>query len=239
MANEHRFTVGAYIWDAEVPEAILDIPDFLGLGAYTITAEAETAKNSSIYFIWEHDLPNYPFIKAAINIVEHNGTGELDAFGVEYTINDGQIELNHYDLIFFWPLINIDAIQFDAGFLVRAIDGVTGGSDISANTGTNFNIAPILIPLDTVIPLLYTHTIIPFGNHFSSGVELLWGEWDDQKALDISLYGAYTLDMGLGFNAGYRLLNTDVETNVEGFEEIAAFTRLDFKGFYAGMFYHF
>ncbi len=221
LAAEHKLTVGSYVWDTEVTEAFLTIPDL----RLILSADGAQAYNNSFFLVWKHNHQHYPNLKFSINIIEHSGTGTFE-FGQSLSNFSGKLDMSNYDLTAFWTVIQTPKIILDIGITARLLDGIVDNQFLP-------------LPLDTVLPLLYTHTLLPFGNNYSVGLELMGGEWDDQKAVDMSLYGAYTLDIGLGFNAGYRLLNTDVETYVKGQEEIDAFTGLDFKGFYAGMFYHF
>ena len=227
QAEPLGLTVGAYIWNAEVTEGFMNISDYPVPGdTYNILLDARDANNDVIYIDWRHDFTRLPNLKASINNIYHTGTGVIDISGTLYPI-EGVADMTHYDLIVYWPVLNSD-LSLDLGLTVRLLDGLTGDK-----------VFGIEIPLSMTMPLLYSRVnyALPLG--FDIGMDLMLGSYDGDTATDANFYASYISHFGLGINAGYRILETDIETTVKGFPQAKVDASMDFKGAYMGLFYSF
>lgn len=229
-------TVGGYVWNAEVTEGKLSAPTFNNGAGYDISIDAKNANNGVFYIQWQHELAYIPNLKASINNIQHAGIGRLKSGTVDVSITDGEVDMSHYDFIASWPIID-SAVRWEAGVMVRVLDGITGGQNLVSDDGASTQY-PVYIPLSTTMPLFYTSASLQLPLGFKTGVEIMGGDYDKQQVVDGNIYASYTSPFGLGFNAGYRILLTDIETQEET-QGDDVFASMDFKGAYAGLYFNF
>ena len=215
--NASSLSIGSYMWQTSVSEGKLDAPDFTSQGSnnaidqtkgYRIDVKADDATNSVIYIDWQHDIAYFPNLKASINNIEHSGEAPFVIEEYSGVINDGKIDLPHYDLIAYWPILD-SVVNIDLGVTIRTLDGEIGGHEISFNGSDNVNY-PIIIPISTTIPLLYSRAELDLPLGFNTGFEFMWGDNGDEKGLDI-INGCFEI-----WKIGYVMLPVDIDNTISG-----------------------
>lgn len=221
-------TIGAYNWKTEVTAGRLYAPR---LGEYDLNLdnfELKKEKNLTFYAILEHTTPYVPNVKFSHTQLEHSGPGFLNYSGNTYAIDNGIVNLDQTDLTAYYQVLD-NVLQLDIGITIRNFDGF-----FSIDSGAG----PAQTTLATTLPLLYgkAEFALPLG--FGIGLEANVGTSGDETGVDTNFYAHYISPFGLGINAGYRILNTELESVVKG-TDIAVFAEMDFKGSYIGLSYTF
>lgn len=221
--------VGYAAWNTKLTGNIrkgsdsFDFEDELGYGSHHTNG-----------FLWayvDHPVPLIPNLKIQATNFSDSGTGSIQTSKTfnGKTLNAGSlsssINFDQIDVIPYWRILD-NWVNLDLGLNLKIIDG-----DISMTDNTS-TIAST--DLTTILPMLYVKARfdMPFtglsvetdvsyislaGNHFS----------------DVKAGVVYESSLGLGATAGYRLQNITLD-DIDN-----TYGKMDIKGIYAGLFFHF
>lgn len=195
--------------------------------------------NSNIYVAFEHPVPLIPNLKVQRTIMDTNGETTLNSqysFGDEiYAQNTDlltDVQLNTTDFILYYELFDNDLISFDLGVNVKQIDGellVTEKDDASNSSRESFS-GPV--------PMVYSRLAlgVPFSG-FGAFVEGSMLSLDDHTLTDYQAALTYSLMENLALDVTFQLGYRAVELELDDLDGI--YSKLEFKGVYAGLEVHF
>jgi outer membrane protein len=167
----------------------------------------------------EHPIPVVPNLKVGYTPLSHEGSGtpgrsfiwDSESFSSTDDINT-KFDLNMYDIALYYEIIDILWMNFDLGLNIKYIDGsveVDGEKE-------NFELP---------IPMLYAKARFDIPTtDVSLQVEGNYIAYDDNALLDLELGVRYTLALGLGFEAGYKTI--ELEIDEDDFEMDTTFSGL-------------
>jgi len=187
-------------------------------------------KEGYFYAIVEHPVPLVPNVKVMRTGLTSNGSGTISSDftygGQTYNQNasiTSELVLDHTDVTLYWQLLD-NVVSFDVGLVAKMVDAETtltsGGS-----TATN--------SFDGIVPMGY----LAVGASPWPGVELrLEGSAlsiGDNSLTDYTAKVSYTTDYLLGFEAGYRSLELELD------DLDAVYSNMKFDGPFLGLYMHF
>jgi len=179
---------------------------------------------------FEHPVPLIPNLKFGYTTLSHDGSsnvndftwGEIDSF--TGTI-DTTASLDMMDVTLYYELLDNWA-EVDAGITMRYIDGEMGVYAAMVNDVASFS---------TWVPLLYGKARFNMPvTDLSFQLEANAISYSDITSYDYELSARYTVMMGLGLEAGYKVFHLESDDLVEGF-----YTDMDFSGPYAAVIWDF
>lgn len=222
------FYLGAAVWQASVSgeaqdgATLIDIEDDLGLDDDT---------SNFFYARLEHFLPILPHVA-----VQHTDIGfdasnllvtEIDFEGETFTVGEtvnSSADLTHTDLTVYWELFDFIA-ELDLGISARFFDG-----EIQLQSDS---IGSVQEDLDDPIPMLYARVAVNLPlTGLSASVTGQGIGFEGDVIYDANARINYESFFGLGIEAGYRVLDFDVDDA----DILADFT---IDGAYVGLSYHF
>jgi outer membrane protein len=175
---------------------------------------------------FELPLPFVPNVKLAYSNFSQSGEGTVTSFSWGGIIDldgivDTSLDLQMYDLTAYYELLD-NVVEIDAGLTLRYLNG-----DMSVTPTADFN-SPGLLPdfsvsapqstdIDMWIPLLYGKARFNVPNtDISLQFEANGITYQDTTFYDYELSARYTFSMGLGLEAGYKLMHIDSEDLADG-----------------------
>lgn len=230
-ADTLGFEVGATSWNSFAEGSIAAADTSI----YNLQMEETDLQTATIiYGELEHPIPALPNIRLSYNDISHTGEGSWDHELVsEELAITSLIELNHYDVTAYYEVLD-NWINLDLGLTARIYDGT-----LTVNL-VDYNVSPSA-DLSTTLGLLFARARIdlPFTG-LSIGGLINAGDTGDDSGTDIDLFVRYESPIGLGLCTGYRMLETDIEseTRIAGTKH-PVFAQLDVKGPYLSAFFHF
>jgi outer membrane protein len=138
---------------------------------------------------------------------------------------DNSLSLNMTDVTLYYEFLDNWA-EVDAGLTLRYISG---------DMGVRSSIGNDVVDFSSWVPMLYGKArfnmpITDLSFQLEANAISYW----DITAYDYELSARYTLMMGLGLEAGYKVLHLDSDELVDGFH-----TDIDFSGPYAAVIWDF
>lgn len=219
---------GAAAWqtsfsgDAQDGDTLIDVENDLG---------SDDDTSSFYYVAFEHPVPVLPNVRLQHSDVSISATSELtraiDFDGVSYSVGetvDSFADLTHTDATVYWELVDLVA-EVDLGITGRMYDGFLEiNSETSGVAREKF---------DAPVPMLYAKVgfKIPLTG-LTASLSANGIDYSDYQLLDATARLNYEAKFGFGVEAGYRLMELDVDD-----DDIQA--NLSTDGFYAGLSYHF
>ena len=230
VADVVGFEVGAGIWnhqpsgDIAIGENSADLED-----DFDLSAKSELVIWASL----EHPVPLIPNVKVKKTTVTSDGSGNIQGDivldGVSFSADedvDSELDLSQLDMSLYYEILD-NWVNLDVGLTIRK---VTGNLFVETTDGSS----SVDQSFDVVLPMLYgaARFDLPFSG-FRVGVEANVISFDGNKFTDLSLFGAYESEMGLGAQLGYRIENI----TLEDVDDVDADITLD--GVTASVYYHF
>jgi len=221
--------VGYAVWNSSLTGDIkkgtgsLDFEKDLGYGTSDVNG-----------FMWayiDHPVPLVPNLKIQkTNFYDtSNGTINTDVTfaGQNFTVSDSvssSITFNQLDLIPYWRILD-NWINLDLGFNFKSIDGNIQIDTTTKHANEDFSV---------VLPMLYgkARADLPFSG-LSIEADMSYVSYDGNKFSDIKAGVVYETTYGVGAILGYRQQNITLDDIDD------TYGKLDIKGPYAGLFYHF
>ena len=219
---------GAAVWltsfsgEAQDGNALIDVREDLG----------SDGESENVFYVGiEHPVPFVPNIRLQHTDLSMSATTELNTtidfdgttFNVGETLNS-DADFTHTDATFYWEVVDFIA-EVDVGITGRFFSGFLQlDSDLTGVAREDF---------DDPIPMLYTKIgfnvpLTGFSAHvIANGIDIA-----DVQLFDVTARVNYEAVLGIGVEAGYRIMELDVED-----DDILA--NLSTDGFYAGLSYRF
>ncbi len=178
----------------------------------------------------EHPLPFIPNIKIGYALLSQEGSNMVELFSWGDIIDfsgkiDNKLSLDSADLTLYYELLD-NWIEVDTGLTFRYMTG-----DISVNTETEHD----TVDFSTLIPMLYGKARFNFPvTDISLQLEANAITYAGLTSYDYELSARYTLAIGLGIEAGYKVFHLDADDLVDGFK-----ADMDFSGPYAAAIWDF
>ena len=219
------FQAGAGSWTHDPSGYISTDLDGVGVNA-NLKSDMNLAEKSEgySYFAIEHPvpiIPNFKYVSTKLVATGTNGSASFTFDGTAYagTVNS-TFDLTQTDYIFYYEILDNDAVSFDVGLTAKKIDGKA-----IVNSDTT--------PFSVTIPMLYAAAEIGLPAGFALVGEISTLSIDDNEITDLTAKVTYTTDFNLGIEVGTRSQTytlTDADT-------INA--NIDFSGVFAGVFFKF
>jgi len=189
-------------------------------------------RNRIYYLAIEHGVPVLPNLRLQhfglqvggqnqlSRAVEFNGQG----FAADEQV-DTQVDLSQSDAVFYYQLLD-SAISLDLGFAVSRVQGQVAVSSLASSS---------VADIEEYVPMLYSRVRInlPLGGLWL-GAEGQGASYENSHLLEYNAQLGWESGFGLGLEAGYRA----IEMELEAFDAVEQ-ARLDIKGPYAAINYHF
>ncbi|CAA0078413.1 Uncharacterised protein [BD1-7 clade bacterium] len=226
-----EFEVGGYAWQNELTGEISGAGLSINLGNNGIDVGSNT--NGNAYVSFRHPVPIVPNVRISHTFLENSGSGTAN-FGnnVIFNAKDSIIDISHTDVTLFWTPIDIAFFTWDLGASARIFDG-------NIRFRGTFTSAPDT-PVDQSSALNPTYALLynNFGFDLPLGlgvqVELTGGSNGKETAIDTTAKLEYESFFGLGAALGYRYLDIDLESKLNGEKLIY---KLDAHGPFLSLFY--
>lgn len=196
----------------------------------------------SVWIAIEHPVPLLPNVKLRYNQMDTDGSADVVDFSFGGRTFNGastvDAELDHFDGIFYYEILDNDLVAIDLGVNVKYGDfkvditgevSESGGGTATVTTREDYK---------GVIPMLYgaAEVGIPTTG-LSVYAEANWVGFDDYNAYDVQAGAQYlfidNLAVEMGLQVGYRKIMIDVE------DLSNLYIDADFDGAYAGLMVHF
>ncbi len=178
----------------------------------------------------EHPFPLLPNVKLGYTTLSHGGSSSVEDFtwGDIGNINghiNSSMSLDMTDVTLYYEVFD-NWVEVDAGITLRYFSGDMGVSAAGAYDSADFSIWA---------PLLYgkARFNVP-ATDLSFQLEANAISYWDMTAYDYELSARYTLVMGIGLEAGYKVFHLDSDDLVDGFH-----ADIDFSGPYAAAIWDF
>lgn len=226
-ADTVGFEVGAAYWGAKTSGDFsykgdtIDLEKDLGYGD----------KNTN--FIWasfEHPVPIIPNLKIQhTSFDESQSTNTNKVFdGKTYSgVVNSNLKLNQTDFILYYELLD-NWVNLDFGINGKYIDGSVSASDNSGTTSASTK------DLSYVIPIVYAKAKfdLPLSG-LSVETDVSYITYADSDFYDVKGGILYETSFGLGGTVGYRAEKIKLDDVSDAYSDI------EIKGAYAGLYYHF
>jgi len=221
--------VGYAVWNSSLTGDIkkgtgsLDFEKDLGYGSSEING-----------FMWayiDHPVPLLPNLKIQKTNFSDTSNGTINTgvtFGGQtFSISDSvssSITLNQLDVIPYWRILD-NWINLDLGFNFKSIDGNIQVDTTGKHANEDFSV---------ILPMLYgkARVDLPFSG-LSVEADMSYVGYDGNKFSDIKAGVVYETTFGLGATLGYRQQNVTLDDIDD------TYGKLNVKGPYAGLFFHF
>ncbi len=221
--------VGAGTWEQESSGEVIsalsnvDVEDDLAIGDDNSTV---------LYVAVEHGIPFLPNVRAQHFGIDVDGSSVLSrtiefngqVFSVAEAV-DTVVDLTQTDAVFYYEALD-NVVSLDLGLSVSLIEGSFSVRSLTEATEAEF---------EEVIPMLYARARadLPFTGLWV-GAEAQGISYDDSSLLEYNAQVGWESDFGLGFEAGYRA----VELEIEAFDDVDN-ADIEIRGPYAAINYHF
>ena len=221
------FEAGAAVWGAKTSGTFeykgdsIDLAKDLGYG------------DLNTNFIWasfEHSLPFIPNIKIQHTKIE-DSSSKTSSITFDNIIYSGTIssslQLNQTDFILYYGLLD-NWVNLDFGINGKYIDGSVSASDNSGTTSASTK------DLSYVIPMVYAKAKfdLPLSG-LSVETDVSYITYADSDFYDVKGGILYETSFGLGGTVGYRAEKIKLDDVSDAYSDI------EIKGAYAGLYYHF
>lgn len=221
--------VGYAAWNTKLTGDIrkgndsFDFENELGYGSHEING-----------FLWayiDHPLPLIPNLKIQKTNFSDSGTGSIQTSKTfsGKTLSAGNlsssIDFDQIDVIPYYRILD-NWVNLDLGLNFKIIDGDISMTD-NANTSatTDFTV---------VLPMLYAKARFDMPlTGLSVETDASYISYDGNSFTDVKAGVVYESSIGLGATAGYRLQNITLDDIDD------TYGKMDIKGIYAGLFFHF
>ncbi len=226
-ADTLGFEAGAAVWGAKTSGTFeykgdsIDLAKDLGYG------------DLNTNFIWasfEHPLPFIPNIKIQHTKIE-DSSSKTSSITFDNIIYSGTIssslQLNQTDFILYYGLLD-NWVNLDFGINGKYIDGSVSASDNSGTTSASTK------DLSYVIPMVYAKAKfdLPLSG-LSVETDVSYITYADSDFYDVKGGILYETSFGLGGTVGYRAEKIKLDDVSDAYSDI------EIKGAYAGLYYHF
>lgn len=168
----------------------------------------------------EHPFPFLPNVKLSYNPLSHNDTTIVSNFSWGDIGNyDGRIEsslsMDYADATFYYELLD-NWVEIDTGLTFRYLNGTMSVASTHRQDSVSYS---------TFFPLLYgkARFNIPSTN-VSLQAEANILSLSSTSSYDYALSARYTLEFGLGLEAGYKLFHIDSDDLENGFHIDTSFS---------------
>ena len=186
-----------------------------------------------IYVALEHPIPFLPNLQLKRTSIEIDGANTLDR-QIEYggqtfnvsTAIVSEADLSHTDVTAYYQLLD-NYVSLDLGLTARFFDGFV---EIQDDTGANSG----RVEFDSPVPLLFVkaRADLPLSGAYVSVSGNALGDGDNSFT-DMQGTIGWESDYGLGVEAGYRILDLELDD----LDDVSAELTID--GAFAGLMYHF
>lgn len=206
-------------------------------GISTVEVESDLAledQNGTVFYLaLEHGVPVLPNIRAQHFAIDLSGENtlsrDIEFNGEHYQLADTvatEFYFRQTDLVMYYELLD-NIVSLDLGLAVSHLDGyIELVSDNAGDTRASF---------DEFLPMLYASTRLdlPFTGLWV-GAEAQGLGYSDSSLVELAAKVGYESSLGLGFEAGWRALQMEVD----GFEEVDG-ADIDISGPYVTLNFHF
>lgn len=224
-ATVFGFQAGTGTWKHDPSGYVSTDLDGVGVNA-NLKSDMNLSEESEgyTYIAVEHPvplIPNFKYVNTKLTSTGTNGSASFTFDGTSYsgTVNS-TLDLTQSDFIFYYEILDNDAVSFDLGLTAKQIDGkVVVNSDTTTFSGT--------------IPMLYGAIEIGLPAGFALVGEISTLSIDDNEITDLSAKVTYTTDFNLGVEVGTRSQSYTI-TDVDSVN-----ANIDFSGVFAGVFFKF
>jgi len=201
----------------------LDLQQDLGFG---------TKRNVLLYAGLEHPIPVLPNVRVDYAEIAQNADGQLNrviefsgqTFDIAANVRS-EVDLEQVDLILYYELLD-NVVSLDLGVGARHVEGFVSISNTAGIGSAEFS---------GVLPLAYVAARgdLPFTG-WSVGGEIRGVTYKGDSLLDASARIGWESKLGLGLEAGYRLMELDLED----FDDVQS-ADLSIKGPFVGVTFSF
>jgi len=220
---------GAGSWEQETSGTVVsalssvDVEDDLAIG---------DDRSTVLYVALEHGVPFLPNVRAQHFGIDLDGSNVLSRTiefnGQVFSVSDAAVtvvDLSQSDAVFYYEALD-NVVSLDMGLSVSMVDGSIAVTSLTEATEAEF---------EEVIPMLYARARadLPFTGLWV-GAEAQGISYGDSTLLEYNAQIGWESDFGLGFEAGYRA----VELEIEAFDEVDN-ADIEVRGPYAAINYHF
>jgi len=198
----------------------------------------DTEQDLVLKAYFEHPLPFIPNVKAEYSDLSHSGSGTVYQFNWGDIIDfsgtlDNNMDLKMYDMTLYYELLDNQIFEADLGVTIRYIDGTIDmrATPVSGTLSATYE----AVDFSGAAPMLYTklRAYIP-----STDIALQFEgngiSYEDTTFFDYEISARYTFAMGVGIEAGYRLVHLDSSDLEDGL-----YVDADFQGPYASVVWDF
>lgn len=205
-----------------------------GVGSLDFENDLGYGNRKTNNFIWayiDHPLPFLPNLKiqktnfadTASGTISNSVTFSGKNFSVSDSVNSS-ITLDQIDVIPYWRILD-NWVNFDIGLNIKAIDGNIQINSATQHANEDFSV---------VLPMLYTKARFDLPlTGLSVEADMSYVGYSGNKFSDIKAGIVYETTIGLGGTIGYR----DQSITLDDIDDI--YGKLNIKGAYIGLFYHF
>ena len=178
----------------------------------------------------EHPFLLIPNIRLGYTTLGHDGSNSVELFSWGDIVNftgeiDNSLSLDTSDITLYYELLD-NWVEVDMGLTVRYI---TGNIDVTTDISNN------AVDFSTWIPMLYGKARFIFPTtDLSLQVEGNAVSYGSLTSYDYELSARYTLAMGIGIEAGYKVFHLDSNELLDGLN-----ADLTFSGPYAAAIWDF
>jgi len=179
----------------------------------------------------EHPLPFIPNVKLGYTQLSHDGTQNVTLFSwgdiIDFTGTlESALSINMTDITFYYELLD-NWVEIDAGLTARYLSGDIDSTTPVQRAQVNFS---------SWVPMFYAKTRFnfPTTDDISLQAELNAISYSDITLYDYEISARYTFMMGLGLEAGYKVIHIDSDDLSSGLK-----SDIDFKGFYGAIVWDF
>lgn len=182
-------------------------------GLQTDNISSSSKGNSLIWAKLEHPIPVLPNLRVSQTNLENkyqNGAGSKNT-----------LDASHADLIAYYEVLD-SIIELDIGL---------GAKKFSGKLESPLNINQIELDSTVAVAYLMLAAELPITN-LQIGAELQAGQGSDETVNDASLFLRYKTSIGVGFGAGYRFMQAELEGKDGG---TSVTTDTDHEGFFLSL----
>lgn len=213
----------SYSGDVRSGISNVDLEDDLGL---------DDDDSVILYAALEHGVPLLPNVRAQYYTLDVDADSTLsrtiefngNVFNLSETVST-VVDLTQTDVVLYYELLD-NVVSLDLGLAISLVEGSIEVASLSEQASADF---------DEVVPMLYAavRADLPFTGVWV-GAQAQGISYDDNKLIAFEAKIAYESSLGLGFEAGYRA----VQVELDAFDEVDL-AKIDVNGPYAAINFHF
>lgn len=227
--------VGAQIWKMESSGSFGD-------DDYMQSFDMDDETKGSVWIAIEHPIPVLPNVKIRYNQLDVDGHSDVNGFDFgDYTFTgkaDVDAELDHFDFILYYEILDNDIISIDLGLNAKygdfkvKLDGTALDSQGNATSATGVE------SYNGIIPLAYVSSQIglPLTGVGVYG-EANWIGYDEHHVHDVQGGIYWNMIESIAIDATVQLGYRNIKFDIEDLGGI--YMDAEFKGAYAGLELHF